>query len=179
MQTLIGGVGYRWQRDASFGVVAADALAAMAWPPDVAVEDLGYGALLVALDLSDAAPPYDRLILISGVARGRKPGSLHRYPYREPLPADEEVQARVCEAGGGVIALDHLLIIAHRLGALPAQVEVIEFEPLDSSPGIELTPAGQAALAGLIAGLAMELAAGRAESRAPSLEAPARRSAST
>jgi hypothetical protein len=38
-----------------------------------------------------------------------------------------------------VIDLDHLLVIAHRLGALPPRVFVIEVEPVDMSPGIELT----------------------------------------
>ncbi len=167
MRVLIGGVGYRWQRDASFGPVAADVLAGQRWPAGVRVEDLGYGALYVAQDLADAAPPYDRLILVSGTARGREPGSLHRYPYRQPLPPDDEVQARVREAGAGVIDVDHLLIIAHRLGALPPDVEVIEFEPVDAGPGIELTPAGQETLSRLASALEAEFAAMAPDETAP------------
>ena len=56
-RVLIGGVGYRWMRDASFGLVASDALAREQWPDGVEVADLGYGALYVALDLLDARPP--------------------------------------------------------------------------------------------------------------------------
>jgi hydrogenase maturation protease len=145
-KTLIGGVGYRWQRDASFGVVAADALANLPWPADVAVADLGYGAIYVAQDLKDADPPYDRLILVAGVERGREPGRLYRYEYEARRTSDDDVLARVREAGAGVIDIDHLLVIAQQMNALPREVVIVELEPADTSPGIELSDAGSRAL---------------------------------
>lgn len=145
-RTLIGGVGYRWQRDASFGLVATDELACLDWPDEVEVADLGYGAIYVAQDIALANPPYERLIFLAGMQRGREPGRL--YPYRwtgRPI-SDEEIQARVREAGAGVIDLDHTLLIAQHFNALPPEVLVIEVEPVDVSGGDGLSEAASALL---------------------------------
>ena len=139
-RVLIGGVGYRWLRDASFGLVAGDELARLEWPPGVEVADLGYGALYVAQDLADARPPYERLILLAGVARGREPGRLYRYRWAGVAPDHEELQARIREAGAGVIDLDHLLVIAQYFGALPDDVVLLELEPVDATGGDGLSP---------------------------------------
>ncbi|MDQ4077295.1 MAG: hydrogenase maturation protease [Chloroflexota bacterium] len=139
-RVLIGGVGYRWMRDASFGLIASDELERLDWPPGVEVADLGYGALYVAQDLADAQPPYGRLILLAGVARGREPGKIYRYQWKE-VPSDpEEIQARIREAGAGVIGLDHLLVIAQHFRALPDEVIVIEIEPVDAMSGDGVSP---------------------------------------
>jgi hydrogenase maturation protease len=140
MRTLIGGVGYRWRRDGSFGLILADDLARLDWPAGMEIADLGYGALYVAQDLADAAPPYDRLILLAGVTREREPGSLHHYRPDRILPSDDEILARVREAGAGVIDVDHLLVIAGHLGALPPEVVVVELEPVLEEPGVDLSP---------------------------------------
>jgi hydrogenase maturation protease len=139
MHVLIGGVGHRWQRDASFGVVASDTFAARHWPEGVTIADLGYGALSVAQDIADAVPKYDRLVLVAAMPRDRERGRLYSYWQDRPLPADDEIQERVREAGAGVVDLDHLLVIAHRLGALPPEVFVVELEPVGMPPGIELS----------------------------------------
>lgn len=140
VQVLIGGVGYRWQGDASVGLVASDTLARLDWPAGIKIEDLGYGAIYVAQDLAQADPPYQRLILLAGLERGRPPGRIYHYAWQGALPDDEEVQARIREAGAGVIDLDHLLVIAQRLEALPEEVIVFEIEPVDASPAEELSP---------------------------------------
>src|ERR671927_1756612 len=128
-RVLIGGVGYRWMRDASFGLVVADELARREWPPGVEVADLGYGALYVALDLADARPRYDRIILLAGTERGREPGRLFCERWTPHAVDADEVQERIREAGAGVIDLDHLLVIAHHFGALPNDVRCVELEP--------------------------------------------------
>ncbi len=138
-RVLIGGVGYRWMSDASFGVIASDALAKLDWPPGIKVDDLGYGALLVAQDLSMADPPYDRLILLAAVNRGRPTGQIYRNTWSGELPSEEEIQERVREAGAGVVDLDHLLIVSQQFQALPPEVVIIEVEPVDRSPGTELS----------------------------------------
>jgi hydrogenase maturation protease len=143
-RVLIGGVGHRWQRDASFGVVVSDELALMDWPDGVEVADLGYGALYAAQDIGDAVPAYERLVLLAAMPRGRTPGQIYRYRYQRELPSSEEIQARVREAGAGVVDLDHLLVIAAHLRVLPSDVIVIELEPIDMSPGIELSAEGVA-----------------------------------
>jgi hydrogenase maturation protease len=139
---LIGGVGYRWQRDASFGVLASDRLAELALPEGVEVMDLGYGAIYAAQDLL-RDPPLDRLILLAATERGRPAGRIYASRWEEALPPAEEIQARIFEAGAGVIDLDHLLVIAKHFVALPPEVILIEMEPVDSSGGVELTPEGE------------------------------------
>lgn len=139
-RVLVGGVGYRWQRDASFGLVASDALAEGEQPAGVDVMDLGYGALYVAQDLADARPPYARLILLAGVARGRPAGQLYVRRWDRRLPGPDEVQARIREAGAGVIDVDHLLVIADYFGALPPEVVTIEVEPIEVEGGDGLSP---------------------------------------
>ncbi len=138
-RVLIGGVGYRWFGDGSFGLVVSDALALLEWPPGVDVEDLGYGALHVALDLADADPPYERVILIGVTERGREPGRLYRSPCETTLADSEEIQARMYEAGAGVIDLDHLVVIGRHFGALPDDVIAIELEPHRGTVGDGLT----------------------------------------
>ncbi len=162
-RVLIGGVGYWWQRDASFGVVAAQALAKQAWPHEIEVEDLGYGAHFVVQDLQAADPPYDRLILIAGVQRGRPPGRLYRCAWSGRLPDMEEIQARIREAGAGVVDLDHLLVIAEYFNALPEHVLLLEVEPVDASSGDGLTPTVAALVSEVANCVRQELALHRAE----------------
>ncbi|HSJ53742.1 MAG TPA: hydrogenase maturation protease [Anaerolineae bacterium] len=139
-RVLIGGVGHRWQQDASFGLVVGDELARLAWPAGVDVADLGYGALYVAQDLADAQPRYDRLILMAGMPRGRQPGRVYCMPWVEEGHSSAEIQARIREAGAGVIDLDHLLVIGRHLAVLPRHVLLVELEPVDATWGEALTP---------------------------------------
>lgn len=138
MRALVGGVGYRYQSDASFGLAVSDALAAGGLP-DVDVMDLGYGAIYVAQDLAGATPPYERVVLVSATVRGRAPGL---YELRPAPPAEsvDAIQERIREAGAGVIDLDHVLVIGAHFDAFPADLRVLELEPVDSSPGDRLSP---------------------------------------
>ena len=154
---MIGGVGYRWQGDGSFGLIAADRLAAAGLPPSVLVADLGYGAIYAAQDIAAARP--DRLILIAAVPRGDAPGSLRQCRYDRPLPAADEILARIREAGAGVIDIDHLLVIAHHMEALPADVTVIEVEPLEMETASELSPLLESRLEELVHRLRSEMLA--------------------
>lgn len=140
-RVLIGGVGYRWMRDGSFGVVVSDLLSELEWLPHVEVADLGYGAILVAQDLMYAKPRYSRLVLVASMQRGREPGSLHSYRWTRSNVAESEIQARIHEAGGGVIELDHLLIVADYLSVLPEDVVIFELEPVDTGFGEHLSHA--------------------------------------
>jgi hydrogenase maturation protease len=140
-RVLVGGVGYRWQRDASFGVVAADELAKLSWPEGTDVLDLGYGAIYAAQDMGDADPPYEKAVLLAGVGRGRPRGRLFRRRWRWGRTSSEEVQERIREAGAGVIHPDHLLVIAEHFGTLPRDVVLLEVEPMETGPGEELSGA--------------------------------------
>jgi hydrogenase maturation protease len=145
-RVLVGGVGYRWFGDGSFGLAASDALAAMHLPPGVDVMDLGYGALHVALDLGDADPPYERVVLTAVTERGREPGRLYRFRCPPVPPGGEEVQARMYEAAAGVIDLDHLLVIGRHFGALPDDVVAVELEPRPGTTGDRLSEEASALL---------------------------------
>lgn len=142
-RVLIGGVGYWWQRDGSFGLEAVDVLARLDWPPNVRVEKLDYGAIYLSQDLRAVDPPYDRVVLIAGVERGRPMGSLHVHRWL-PTPMDaDQLQLLMYGAGSGLVDLDHLLPLAHHLGALPEDVVVVEFEMVDSAGGEGLSSAAQ------------------------------------
>jgi hydrogenase maturation protease len=135
MRTLIGGVGYENLRDGSVGPVVIAELGAEGWPAEVELEDLSYGPIAVMQRLQDADPRFDRLVLVSAVRRGRRPGTVTAYAWNGTLPAEVEIQARVAEAVTGVISLDNLLIVAGFFEALPQEVQVVEVEPEDEGWG--------------------------------------------
>jgi hydrogenase maturation protease len=140
VRTLIGGVGYRWQRDASFGLSVIDAMSKLDWPESVEIADLGYGAIYVTQDLRDASPSYKRLYLVTSSVRDREPGSLTSYRFTPSVHNQEELQERIREAGAGVIDIDHLIYIADYFQALPDEVYVYEIEPVDTEGGEDLSP---------------------------------------
>jgi hydrogenase maturation protease len=133
MRVLVGGVGYRYLRDGSVGPCVADALAGQD-RNGIEIEDLSYGPVQLSHNLQ-ARPPYDRLVLVGAVRRGRPPGTIERYRWHGTLPDPDEIQARVGEAVTGVISLDNLLVVCGALGALPADVRVVEIEPADEGWG--------------------------------------------
>ena len=138
MRVLVGGVGYRFLRDGSVGPHVAERLAERA-SDGVEVEDLSYHPVGLIHNLQER-PPYDRLVLVSAVERGRPPGTVEAYRWDGALPAPEEVQERVAEAVTGVISLDNLLIVCGALGGLPEDVRVVEVEPSDMSWGEGFSP---------------------------------------
>lgn len=138
MRVLVGGVGYRYLRDDSVGPHVSDLLAARAGG-EVEVEDLSYHPVGLSQNLQDR-PPYDRLVLVAAVRRGRDPGALEAYRWDGSLPPVEEIQERVAEAVTGVISLDNLLIVCGALGGLPEDVRVVEVEPTDEAWGDGFSP---------------------------------------
>ena len=134
MRVLICGVGYDNLRDSSLGPVLIEQLRTMNWPVGFEFEDLSYGPIGIMHNL-DSRVPYDRLVLVAGVKRGRRPGSVHAYRWGGSLPNEEEVQARVAEAVTGVVSLDNLLIIGTWFRKLPSEVFVVEVEVEDENWG--------------------------------------------
>jgi hydrogenase maturation protease len=133
LRVLLGGVGYRYLRDESVGPWAAEQLAPRAGD-GIEVEDLGYHPVGFVQNLQEREP-YDRLVLVGAVRRGREPGSVHVYAWDRQLPDPAEIQDRVAEAVTGVISLDNLLIVTGALGELPPDVRVVEIEPGDEGWG--------------------------------------------
>jgi hydrogenase maturation protease len=153
MRTLIGGVGYSYLRDGSVGPLVVAELAREAWPDGVLVEDLSYGPIAVLQRLQEADPPFDRLVLVAAVRRGRAPGTVTTYRWDHRLPDAAEIQARVAEAVTGVISLDNLLVVVGFFNALPRDVSVLEVEPEDEGWGEGLSRVVEAAWPRVIDGL--------------------------
>lgn len=139
LRVLVGGVGYRFLRDLSFGPLLTDGLQKEVWPEGVDIEDLSYGPVAILHNL-DARPRYDRLVLVAGTKRGRPAGSVTQYRWDGRLPDDEEIQARIEEAGSGVISLDNLLVFLTYFRRMPEEVVVIEVEGADEDWGEGFTP---------------------------------------
>lgn len=132
MRVLVGGVGYRNLRDHSIGPAVTDRLAQHPIP-GVACEDLSYNPLAVCWRLDDeaATTPFDRLVLVAGIARGtRLPGTITAYRWDRALPPPDEIQRAVAEAVTGIISVDNTLVILAHFGALPPAAIVVEVEPL-------------------------------------------------
>lgn len=144
MRVLVGGVGYRYLRDNALGVHIADSFAGRA-TNGVEVEDLGYHPIGFTQNLQDR-PPYDRIILVAAIVRGREPGTVKAYRWEHELPPLEEIQDRVSESVTGVISLDNLLIVTEVFEAFPEDVWVVEVEPADESWGDGFSPEIQAKL---------------------------------
>ncbi len=136
---LIGGVGYRYTRDLSFGPLLIDRLRGAPWLDGIEVEDLSYAPIAIVQKWQET--PYDRIVLVGAVSRGfRLAGTLCRYCPTGILPDAEEIQDRVGEALTGIVSLDNLLIVTRNFGVLPRDVEVIEVEPHDLGWGDGLSP---------------------------------------
>jgi hydrogenase maturation protease len=144
MRVLVGGVGYRFLRDESVGPYMADLLAGRR-PDGVEVEDLGYHSVGLAQNLQER-PPYDRVVFVAAVRRGREPGTLETYRWAGELPSPAEIQGYVGEAAVGMISLDGHLIVCGALGALPDDVRVVEVEPGEEGWGDGFSPRIEALL---------------------------------
>ncbi len=138
-RVVIGGVGLPWRRDLDLGRLLMDRLAAADWPEGVVVEDLSYSAHRVMHTLEELAPA--KLVLVGGTSRGRAPGTVTRYRVDQGAPLDpQEVADRLGESVGGVIDLDHVLVVNRHFGALPTDTVVIEVEVGDEAFGTGYSP---------------------------------------
>lgn len=139
-RTLVGGVGYHDLCDFSVGPLLAARLMEETWPDTVTVEDLSYGPVAVLHRLGDEAPPFDRIVLIGAVRRGRDPGAIAAYRWDGDLPDTEAIQARVAEAVTAVVGVENLVIVVAALGGAPEEVYVVEIEPWVEAMGDDLSP---------------------------------------
>ena len=82
-------------------------------------------------------------IFVSGTQRdGRAPGTLARWsPDPIQLPSPDEIHGRIGDCVMGAVSVDNLLIIGTLYGALPADVVLVEAEPVDDTWGSDLSPA--------------------------------------
>ncbi|MHB8620536.1 MAG: hydrogenase maturation protease [Chloroflexota bacterium] len=136
---LVAGVGYRNLRDLSVGPAMVERLRARGWPSGVEIEDLSFGAVH-AVHWFQQTEPFEAVIFLTAVVRGRVAGAVYRCDWTMPLAGDDEVQTRVAEAVTGVIGLDTLLTVLGHFHALPPRVLVLEVEPRDEDWGEAFSP---------------------------------------
>jgi hydrogenase maturation protease len=148
VRVLVGGVGYRFLRDESVGPWVADELAGRA-DGEIDVEDVSYHPVGLVHNLQER-DPYDRLVLVGAVRRGRPVGTIEAYRWSRKLPPREEIQERVSEAVTGVISLENVLIVGEALEALPTDVRVVEMEPGEERWGEGFSPEVEARLPDLL-----------------------------
>lgn len=141
---LVCGVGYRFLRDNAVGVWVTDTLAPEAHN-GIEFEDLGYHPVGFTQNLNER-PPYERIVFVGAVGRGRIPGTVTAYAYDHVLPDVKEVQERVGDSVTGSISLDNLIIVSEAFKALPDDVWVIEIEPADEAWGEGFSPEIEAKL---------------------------------
>jgi hydrogenase maturation protease len=144
VRVLVCGVGYRYLRDNAVGVWITDTLAPQA-TNGIEFEDLGYHPVGFTQNLNER-PPYDRIVFVGAVERGREPASIKAYKYDHVLPDVTEVQERVGDSVTGSISLDNLIIVAEAFKALPEDVWVVEIEPADETWGDGFSPEIEAKL---------------------------------
>ncbi len=149
-RVFIGGVGYTNLRDLSVGPMGVPELQRLEWPAGVEIDDLSPGGPIAAVHRFREAAPYDRVVLLGAVGRGRQPGQIYSYRWDGSLPDREEIQLRVTEAVTGVISLDNLLIVGGYFGIWPPAVVVVEVEPREEDWGPEFSEPVQAAITSLI-----------------------------
>lgn len=142
---MVGGVGLPWRRDLDLGRLLLDELRAETLPAGVLVEDLSYSAHRVMHTLEELQPR--RLILVGATSRGRAPGEVTRYRLDFDQPLDEqEVIDRLGESVGGVIDLDHVIVVNRHFGTLPRDTVVIDVEAGDQAFGTGYSDAVHAAI---------------------------------
>ena len=144
MRVLVCGVGYRFLRDNAVGVWITDELAPQA-SNGIEFEDLGYHPVGFTQNLQDRLP-YDRIIFVGTVLRGREPGTFKVIEYDHQLPDVNEIHERVADSTTGTISLDNLVIVAEAFKALPEDVWIVEIEPVDETWGEGFSPEIEAKL---------------------------------
>ncbi len=154
-RVVVGGIGLPWRRDLDLGRVLVEQLSGEPWPEDVIVEDLSYSAHRVMHRLQELRP--DRLILVGAVERGGEPGSIRRCPVDPTPPDHDDVVARMGESVGGVIDLDHILVVNRYFGALPPDTVVIEVESGDQAFGVGYSPAVARSIPQVVAAIREEV----------------------
>lgn len=135
VNVLIAGVGHPNLKDLSFGQVLLQHLQTQPWPNFVTLENLSFGAIAVLQWFEDAPGKFDRVVFITAAERNRAPGMLETSRWQFPPLDETKVQDAVAESVTGIISIDNLLLILQQFHALPAEVEIIELEPVESDIG--------------------------------------------
>jgi hydrogenase large subunit len=130
---IVAGVGNPWLGDLDFGPQFVWRVRDLPWPAGVLIEDAAYAAYHALHRFQELQP--ERAVFVAGYRRGDPPGTIRRYRPHGPRPDPGEVHARLGEAVGGVIDLEHTLVVLRHFGALPADTVVVEIEAVATEFG--------------------------------------------
>jgi hydrogenase maturation protease len=131
---LVAGIGNVFMGDDGFGVEVARRLARRTLPDGVDVVDFGIRGMDLAYALTSG---YEAAILVDATARGQPPGTLEVIELEFDAGDDVPVQAHVMDPV-------RVLMLAARLGPLPAKMLVVGCEPdtvIEVDAGESLTSA--------------------------------------
>lgn len=117
-RTLIAGFGNVLRKDDGFGVEVIRRLGEEGVGSDVTLLEVGTGGIRLAQELMT---PYDRLIIVDAMSRGRAPGSVS-------VLAVEDVE-RVREVDMHAAEPSRALALARALSALPPEILMVSCEP--------------------------------------------------
>jgi hydrogenase maturation protease len=133
-RTLVAGFGNVLRKDDGFGVEVIRRLEEEGVGNGVTLLEVGTGGIRLAQEL---LTPYDRLIIVDAMNRGRPPGSV------SVLAVDGVEQVR--EVDMHAAEPSRALALAHALGALPTEIVMVTCEPEETDDlSTELSGAVQA-----------------------------------
>jgi len=148
------GVGNKLKKDDGLGPLIAEKLDAIVMPSGVDVADFGISGFKCALKLEG----YNKVVFVDAISLpGSEPGRLHRLKInkealmRSPKLSDFSVSMHETD-------LERIMATAAVLGIYPEEVVIIGCEPADTSVGLGLTPAVEAAVPQVIDLVIQELA---------------------
>lgn len=132
-RTLIAGFGNVLRKDDGFGVEVIRRLEEEGVSTDVTLLEVGTGGIRLAQELMT---PYDRLIIVDAMNRGRAPGSI------SVLVVDDV--ERVREVDMHAAEPSRALALARALSALPPEILMVSCEPEEMDElSTELSPVVQ------------------------------------
>ena len=133
-RTLIAGFGNVLRKDDGFGVEVIRRLEEEGVGKNVTLLEVGTGGIRLAQEL---LTPYDRLIIVDAMNRGRPPGSV------SVLAVDDVEPVREVDMHAAVPS--RALALARALSALPPEIVMVSCEPAEVDElSTELTVAVQA-----------------------------------
>jgi len=147
------GVGNKLKKDDGLGPLIAEELDATVMPQGVDVADFGISGFKCALKLEG----YNKVVFVDAISLpGSEPGRLHRLKInkealmRSPKLSDFSVSMHETD-------LERIMATAAVLSIYPDEVVIVGCEPADTSVGLGLTPAVEAAVPQIIDLIMQEL----------------------
>lgn len=147
---FIGTVGYHNLRNHSIGPALLGQLQKMNWPHNVEIDELNWGPIAIVQKFQSLPIPYDRVILICAIERGRNIGDVTLFKWMGKSPNEELIQRCIGDAVTGVISVENLLIIGEHFKIWKGETFLVDVEPGPEEAGEGFTEEVQQAIPDLI-----------------------------